>query len=308
MPVVQLVILAAGHGRRFGGLKQLAPVGPNGESIMDYTALAAMACGFTGVVVVVRQEIEDEVASHVRRRWPAHLDVRYARQPPVPGTAQAVLCTRPLVDGPFGVANADDLYGEAALRLIVEHLDAHGGASGEMLDERCPADRHLLVAYQLARTVLSGATVTRGLCAVGSDHRLERIAEHKVHMHDDGTFDAVPLADAAPRALAGGERSRTQILLSGHELVSMNLWGFHTRLFGELDEAVAAFDPDTAERPELLLPDVVGRLVRSGQDDVHVVETANRCIGITHREDIAIVRSEVARESAHLDAVRARQA
>jgi hypothetical protein len=303
---VQLVILAAGHGRRFGGLKQLAPVGPNGEAIMDYTARAAQSCGFSGIVLVVRAEIAEEVASHVRHRWPSDLPVDFACQPAVPGTAQAVLSTRPLVSGPFGVANADDLYGEAALRLIVEHVDG-GLAATDPTDRgatRSATTEHLLVAYRLARTVLSGATVTRGLCEVGPDHRLERVVEHRVHLHDDGSFDATPLPGSA--AAAGDRLERA--LLSGNELVSMNLWGFDPRLFDELDEAVRAFDPTTASRPELLLPDVVGQLVRTGRDQVRVVETENRCIGITHREDIPIVRGEIVREIAHLDAVRAGRA
>ncbi len=292
---MQLVILAAGHGRRFGGLKQLAPVGPSGEAIMDYTALAAEACGFSGIIVVVREEIRAEVAHHVGRRWPSNLPVEYVCQPPVPGTAQALLCTRPLVDGPFGVANADDLYGEAALRLIVEHLSPGVDASP-----------HVLVAYHLARTVLTAATVTRGLCEVGEDVLLRRVAEHRVSRRDDGSFDAVPLGQAGPPDAAGSDLAGP-LLLAGDEPVSMNLFGFRPRLFDELDEAVRRFDPETAVRPELLLPDVVGSLVGPGSDQVAVVTTENRCIGITHREDVAIVRDEIVRESAHLEALRAAQ-
>lgn len=304
---MQLVILAAGHGRRFGGLKQLAPVGPNGEAIMDYTALAAEACGFTGIVVVVREEIRREVAEHVERRWSGGLPVELVCQPPKPGTAQALLCTRPVVDGPFGVANADDLYGEAALRLLAEHFLAARRASAERPGEAPRAvaivDRHVLVAYQLLRTVLTKETVTRGLCDIGAGSLLARVAEHRVRLLDDGSFDAVPLAHVAPGA-SPGDHSGGHIRLTGVEPVSMNLWGFHPRLFEELAVAVDEFDPETAPRPELLLPDVVGDLVTTGRDHVHVVETANRCIGVTHREDIAIVREQVAHESAHLAAVR----
>lgn len=290
---MQLVILAAGHGRRFGGLKQLAPVGPGGEAIMDYTALAAQACGFSGIVLVVREEIRAEVAQHVRRRWPSGLPVEYVCQPPVPGTAAALLCSRPAVTGPFGVANADDLYGEAALRPIVELL-----ASGT------DSSPHVLVAYHLSQTVLTAATVTRGLCELGGRRLLRRVAEHRVTRRDDGRFDAVPLAQAAPPEGPRSDLARP-LLLSGEELVSMNLFGFRPRLYEELDDALRRFDPETAERPELLLPDVVGSLVASGSDQVAVVTTENRCIGITHREDVTLVREEIARESAHLDALRA---
>ena len=296
---MQLVILAAGHGRRFGGLKQLAPVGPNGEAIMDYTALAAESCGFTSIVVVVRDEIRAVVAEHIATSWTAALPVELVCQPPVPGTAQAVLCARPLVDGPFAVANADDLYGEAALRLIAQHF---GFAEAGPI-RAGSGDRHVLVAYQLKRTVITTATVTRGLCEVGEHHVLQRVAEHRVHRRADGMFDAVPLAHVGSGTAPLAEHPMHS-LLSGDEPVSMNLWGFHTRLFDELETAVNAFDPGAGARPELLLPEVVGALVSSRADEVHVVETANRCIGITHRADIAIVREQVGHETEHLDTVR----
>jgi hypothetical protein len=303
---MQLVILAAGHGRRFGGLKQLAAVGPNGEAIMDYTALAAEACGFTDIVLVVREEIREEVARHVRRRWASELPVELVCQPPLPGTAQALMSAAPAIHGPFGVANADDLYGEAALRLLPEHFAADAKTSGGSEHNADVAQRHVLVSYQLVRTVLTKAQVTRGLCHVGEDCLLDRVAEHRVNLRDDGTFDAVPLAQAGSAATTAGTAGG-HLHLSGAEPVSMNLWGFHPRLIDELEAAIRNFDPDTAARPELLLPDVVGALVATGSDRVHVVETSNRCIGITHREDIAIVREEVAHESAHLASLRSAQ-
>jgi len=282
---VQLVVLAAGHGRRFGGLKQLAPVGPNGEAIMDYTARAAEACGYSGVVLVVREEIREEILAHVRRRWPATLSVAIVCQPARPGTAQAVLSARPAVEGPFGVANADDLYGEAALGTLLEHFSA----PTSQLSARDPlaASRHLLVAYRLVRTVLTAGPVTRGLCEVGEDEQLLRIVEHTVRLRDDGRFEAAPLA--RPGATAAEVRE-----LSGDERVSMNLWGFHPRMFDHLASALERFEPERAPRPELLLPDVVGALVESRADSVHVVDTEARCIGVTHREDVAIVREELA--------------
>lgn len=293
---MQLVILAAGHGRRFGGLKQLAPVGPNGEAIMDYTALAAEACGVEGIVLVVRDAIRREVEEHVSRRWSGTLSVELVCQPPVPGTAQALACARPAVHGPFGVANADDLYGEAAIRLTTEHF-----AVGDRPGAPGAAQRHVLVAYDLSRTVLTAAPVTRGLCHVAADRTLDRIAEHRVQLQGDGSFDAVPLERVGRNgtAPAGGH-----VRLGGDEPVSMNLWGFHERMFDDLDAAIAGFEPHAAGRAELLLPDVVGDLVASGREGVQVVETTNRCLGITHREDIAIVREQVALESAHLATLR----
>lgn len=308
---MQLVILAAGHGRRFGGLKQLEPIGPNGEAIMDYTVLAAEACAFTGIVVVIREEIREEVSEHIRRRWSAELPVELACQPPIPGTAQALLCARSAVSGPFAVANADDLYGEAALRLIAERFqDASRRApSEESPSAGSPAvTPNVLVAYQLRQTIITKEPVTRGLCSISSEGALAAVVEHRVQLLDDGTFDAVPLdvarAGEAPSA-DGLDHGQGHLRLTGENPVSMNLWGFSSRLFAELERAVDAFDPKTAPRPELLLPDVVCELVRTGADVVEVVTSPSRCIGVTHRADIEIVRAQVAHESAHLAAVRA---
>jgi hypothetical protein len=294
---VQLVILAAGHGRRFGGLKQLAPVGPHGEAIMDYTAQAAQSCGFTGIVVVVREEIRRDVTEHVAHRWSTRLPVDFACQPPTPGTAQALLCTRHLIDGPFGVANADDLYGQAALSLLAGHFLGPSDEAGN--DGSSGARRHVLVTYQLRRTVITKDTVTRGICEIEDDDSLARVTEHRVRLLDDGSFDGVPLAHATSGP------GTPHLRFTGQEPVSMNLWGFHARLFDELAAAVDAFDPETARRPELLLPDVVCELVTSGKDQVRAVETHNRCIGVTHRDDIAIVREQLAHEGARLAAVQA---
>ncbi|HUZ19586.1 MAG TPA: NTP transferase domain-containing protein [Acidimicrobiales bacterium] len=291
---MQLVILAAGHGRRFGGLKQLAPVGPNGEAIMDYTALAAEASGYDGIVLVVREDIREEILAHVRRRWPSTLQVSTVCQPPVPGTAQAVLSARPALHGPFGVANADDLYGEQALGMLIEHFSVGTHAAGD----DSVAGRHVLVAYRLLRTVLTAAAVTRGLCEVDEEGELRRIVEHTVRLREDGSFDATPLPRNAPGEIAKDKPVTRR--LDGLQRVSMNLWGFHPRLLDHLVDALAHFDPETAVRRELLLPDVVGSLVERRHDSVHVVETDSRCIGVTHQADIAIVREEVAAAQAAL--------
>jgi hypothetical protein len=277
---MQLVILAAGHGTRYGGLKQLAPVGPHDEAIMDYTAAAAESCGFDGIVLVVRDEIREQMEHHVAARWPASLPVAVVCQPPVPGTAQAVASAGPALHGPFGVVNADDVYGAAALRAVHDHF-TRPTADGT------PDDAHVLVAYQLVRTVLTDAGVKRGILESGEDGLLVRIVEHTVSLLEDGQFVALPLvtyesdAEPEPRIVPGSVR------------VSMNLWGFHHRILGHLEAALASFDPGPEHR-ELLLPQVIGELVASGADLVRLVDTEARCIGITHHEDIAIVRLELA--------------
>jgi hypothetical protein len=280
---VQLVVLAAGHGRRFGGLKQLAAVGPAGEAIMDYTARAAWSCGFDGVVLVVRGEIRAEIEAHVQRYWPGALPVEYVEQPPIPGTAQAVYATHAVVDGPFGVANADDLYGDAAISSLRSAIVGRPGAS----------EPHVLVGYELFRTVLTAEPVNRGMIEVDDHGRLSAIVEHRVALRSDGRYEARPLWSNEPHET----RSLAELgvrVLSGEERVSMNLWGFYPRLFDHLADALDTFHPETAARSELLLPDVVGHLVATTTDSVRVIPTPGRCIGITSRADLPLLQDELA--------------
>jgi len=278
---MQLVILAAGHGRRFGGLKQLAPVGPNGEAIMDYTVAAAASGGFDGAVIVVREEILDDVERHARDHFPAGFRVEFAIQGPRKGTAEAVACTAPFIDGPFAVANADDLYGADAILSVRTHFRPADG------DSKTSA-KHVLVGYQLGRTVLTNCTVTRGVIKVGDGGDLVRIEENSVALQSDGTFVATRVGHLADASLNAPRR------LDGTEPVSMNLWGFHPRIFEELHLALGERDEHSSAKAELLLPEVIGELVTSGADEVHVVSTTSRCIGITNPDDFELVRDELA--------------
>jgi len=275
---VQLVVLAAGHGRRFGGLKQLAPVGPAGVAIMDFTARDAVTAGFDGVILIVREEVQDELLTHIKSFWPDGLPVVPVVQGSIAGTAQAVESARPFVDGPFGVVNADDLYGTPAIVALSTQL--RDGAPGE----------HVIVSYRLEDTILTDAPVTRGVCEIGDDGFLNRVVEHSVRRLPGGGFEALPLAGR------GEQKPRR---LSGEEDVSMNLWGFAESMLDELDEALDAFDPATAphaegEPPELLLPDVVGRAAAEGRALIRVVPSHSRCIGLTHPDDLPLVRSLIA--------------
>lgn len=274
---MKMVLLAAGHGRRFGGLKQLAPVGPEGEALIDYTVRDAEAAGFDGIVLVVREEIRRQLLAHAAEYWPTSLSVRAVVQGAVPGTVPAVLAAAAVIDGPFAVANADDLYGAAAIAQIAGHLAAGAGhAAGG-------GDAHVLVGYRLRDTVLGARPVKRGLCVLDEGRRLADLVEHHVSARPDGSFAAMPLVGAA------GER-----ILSGDEPVSMNLWGFYPRIFDALADAAARQAPGPGG--ELLLPDVLGALVRGGGERVQVVPTRSACVGITHRDDLALVRASVAEQ------------
>jgi len=270
--------MAAGHGRRFGGLKQLAPVGPDGEALMDYTARDAVAAGFDQAVLVVRRDVRDELLDHVAGHWPAELQVTPITQGPIAGTAQAVASTASVVDGSFGVVNADDLYGAAALQMLADEVTSLG------------PDEHVIVGYRLDQTVLTDATVTRGICLTTEDGFLDVVQEMSVQRQPGGGFLGRPI-----RATDTDPESE----LSGEEVVSMNLWGFSMGIFDDLDRALARFDPATAPHapgkpPEVLLPDVVAHLVSRQLARVRVVETSGRCIGITHPDDLPLVRGIVA--------------
>ncbi len=269
---MQLVLLAAGHGRRFGGLKQLAPVGPDGEALIDYTALAAAEGGFDAAVLVVRAEIYADVAAHLRRHWPKSLPFEFILQHGARGTAHALLAARPAISGPIALANADDLYTLAALAALREALALEAGPQGE--------GRHLLVGYHLDRTVLSGEAVSRGLCEITASGELLGLHEHGITRRGDGSYNARRLNE---------EHSTRR--LEGREWVSMNLWGFLPTLFPELEAAVARAAP---ERAEVLLPEVIDDLLRNQRVRVALIETEEHCIGLTHRADLALVRTALA--------------
>ena len=291
---MNLVILAAGHGRRFGGLKQLAAVGPEDQALIDYNALDAAAGGFGRLVLVVREEIRDEVVSHVDKHWPSSLEWEVAIQEGAAGTAQAVMSAAHLVDGPFGVSNADDLYGVEAFTLLHNRLTSTTVAAAMDATSEGPASArapHLIVGYRLADTVFSTATVTRGVCRTDPADDLVDIVEQKVTALDE---ERTRFAGVALSAEDGAPATP----LTGDEIVSMNLWGFHTRVFDHLRAALGAFDPpppppDAEKPPELLLPDVVQEFVRTGQDEVTVTAARGQCIGITHPEDLPFVRAQL---------------
>lgn len=272
---------------------------------MDYTAAAALASGFDDVVVIVRDEIRDEVEAHIRARWPGELPVRIVCQMALAGTAPAVLSAGEALRGPFGVANADDLYGAASLATLARSIgEATGGGAASGRSAGRPAgsplggaapSQHVMVGYRLANTVLTDAAVTRGVCEVDGDERLVRIVEQSVRRRAGGGFDAAPLGPnrkADPDATWPWQRD-------GRELVSMNLWGFTHDVLDALQTFVdSGRDEAAAEGSELLLPDAVAGLVGSGSAVVRVVPTASRCIGLTHPDDLDLVRGEVAVEIA----------
>ena len=284
-----LVVLAAGMAKRYGGCKPLAPLGLHGEAVVDLIAGDATAAGFGDVVLVLGPQTGPAIRYHVRRTFPSGVHAAFTEQRVPLGTAHAVLCARRHVgDGPFAVVNADDVYGTPAMALLAGQL-----ARGE---------EHAIVAYRLRDTIVADAPVTRGTCMVGPDGRLQRLVERRgVARRADGTFD---VGD-------GLEPSR----LPGDTPVSMNLWGFQPSIWPVLEAAVrrahptvspdgAVPDPDAlADTDEVLLPEVVGDMIAGnsrGPGDggagpgVRVLDGPGRCIGVTHADDLPVVRNELA--------------
>lgn len=270
-----LVVLAAGRARRYGGIKPLAPVGPNGEAVIDVLAGDALRAGFRRLVLVINPETGPLIKEHVERAWPSSVDVAFAVQPQPIGTVHAVLVARGEVDPTtaFGVTNADDLYGQDALSVLGRHL-AEEGTNG-------------LVAFRLDRALVGDLPVTRGVCEV-ADGRLTGIEERR-HVRREGDH-FVADDDRSPRELAPST------------LVSMNLWAFDARVWTVLADAMAAAS-DASEDHEVLLPELVGRLVAEGGElgTFAVLETTSRCLGVTHPDDLEVVKAELRAEVARGD-------
>ena len=283
-----LLILAAGIGSRYGGLKQIDPVGPAGEIVLDYSIFDALRAGFGRVVFVIRHDIEQPFREIVGARWEKRISCAYAFQDladlpagfGVPagrakpwGTAHAIRAGRHDVSGPFAAINADDFYGAASFRALAGHLTAGQGPR-----------LHCMVAFRLDQTLSEHGSVSRGVCLCGTDRRLAGIREHtKIHRRPDGSLWDEP--DGAPAKP-----------LTGAEPVSMNCWGFMPSVFAELEAAFGIFlrgEGGASLKKEFTIPGVVDGLIRSGRGMVQVLETSARWFGVTYREDRETVRASI---------------
>lgn len=290
-----LVIMAAGMGSRYGGLKQLDPVGNHGQLIIDYSIYDAHRAGFDTVIFVIKEEIEADFRACIGDRVSKVMDVKYAfqRKDDLPagyavpegrtkpwGTAQAALSARELVDGPFAIINADDYYGPEAYQLIYDYLCAH--PDGDLYE-------YVMVGYLLKNTVTEHGSVARGVCTVDGEHILRDIQE-RTTIEKDG--------DDARFTEDGGQ---TWTPLPGNTTVSMNMWGF-TRSF--MDEALARFpaflDKALVENPakaEYFLPMVVEQLIQERKAQVRVLVSEDKWYGVTYREDKPTVVAAIAEKT-----------
>ena len=286
-----LVIMAAGMGSRYGGLKQLDPVGNHGQLIIDYSIYDARRAGFETVVFVIKPEIEEDFKRCIGDRVSKSMDVRYAyqlkedlpegysvpeeRQKPW-GTAHAALAARNVVDGPFAVINADDYYGPEAFREIYGYLSAH--EDGDVYE-------YVMVGYLLKNTVTENGTVARGVCEETADNFLTQVTERTK-------------IEQGPPLRFTEDDGQTWTELPEDTIVSLNMWGF-TRSF--LDEAWKRFpaflDKALAENPakaEYFLPSVVSQLLGEGKARVKVLRSEDKWYGVTYREDKPTVVNAIA--------------
>ncbi len=266
-----LVVMAAGRGSRFGGMKQVADIGPSDEALLDYAVYDAARSGFERVVFVVSEESAGPVEDHVKQGAGRHVEVRYAlqksdgRKKPW-GTGHAVLTASAEVDGRFAVINADDFYGPRSFELLGRELAAE-------------SKDHLLIGFRLRDSLSPNGGVSRGVCEVDAEGFLTTITE----LHDVEEVDGVV-------------RCREDVELTGDELFSANLWGFQPSFARVLAQEFEAFraEHEDDQDAEFLIGDGIGALGRYGDERVRVVPTPERFLGITYADDVAGVRQQIA--------------
>lgn len=286
-----LVVLAAGVGSRYGGLKQLESVGPNGETLLEYSVFDALRAGFDHVVLVIRRETEPAFRKSLGSRLAHRVGVSYVHQeitdlpdglPPMAGrskpwgTGHAVLTAGDAIGGPFAVINADDFYGRDAFRVLADFLKAARPGT---------IPTFALAGFEIGPTLSDAGPVSRGLCRASATGWLERIVEIlKLAKHGDGGVHI--------------DSSGAQHEIAPDELVSMNIWGFTPEIFPELRARFLEFLDDgraaTDNRREFLIPDVVQGMITEQRARVRVLRHKGRWCGITFLEDRALAREFIA--------------
>ena len=280
--------MAAGIGARYGGLKQIDPVGPGGEAVLDYAVFDAKRAGFSKVIFVIRKEIEQDFRQLFGRRFAKHVNVEYAfqaldmvpagccvppgRQKPW-GTGHAVLCAAPALDRPFAVINADDFYGAESFRVLARFLT-----------QSAPANPNLfaMVGFQLDRTLSEHGTVARGLCQADAEGHLTSVEELTgIERQPSGVWNKEP---------DGSYRN-----LTGREIVSLNCWGFSMGLFDGLRRQFGEFlnCNEANLKAEFYLPTAVNALIHEGRARVKVLPTPCHWFGVTYREDRPVVMESI---------------
>ena len=279
MSDITLLIMAAGMGSRYGGLKQLDSVGPNQETIIDYSVYDAIRAGFGKVVFVIRKEFHNEFRSLITDKYLGKIKVEFAfqelenlpadfscpeeRKKPW-GTGHAILSAKDIIQEPFVAINGDDFYGLESFKVVADYYQ-NGGSEFSM------------VAFQLDNTLSDFGSVTRGLCTL-KGNKLDTVIE----------TGGLIMSEK-------GMRSDRNIHLNGKEPVSMNVWGFTPDLFGYLDSMFIQFlkEEGDALKSEYLIPSVVNNLIQTDRKSVHILHSSAKWFGVTYKEDKSYVMDEI---------------
>ena len=276
---ITLLIMAAGMGSRYGGLKQLDSVGPNQETIIDYSVYDAIRAGFNKVVFVIREEFHNDFRSLITDKYLGKIKVEFAfqelenlpadfscpegRKKPW-GTGHAILSAKDIIQEPFVAINGDDFYGLESFKVVADYYQ-NGGSEFSM------------VAFQLDNTLSDFGSVTRGLCTL-KGNKLDTVIE----------TGGLIMSEK-------GMRSDRNIHLNGKEPVSMNVWGFTPDLFGYLESMFIQFlkEEGDALKSEYLIPSVVNNLIQTDKKSVHILHSSAKWFGVTYKEDKSYVMEEI---------------
>ena len=285
-----LVIMAAGMGSRYGGLKQIDTVDDENDKIIDFSIFDAKRAGFEKVIFIIKRENHELFKEAIGDAVSHHMEVEYVFQEltDIPegekvypertkpyGTAHAVRSVRSVVNGPFAVINADDFYGKEAFRKIYDHLSRLGDSKGD----------YCMVGFLLGNTLTENGSVSRGICSVDEKGNLVDITERtKIIRTDDGA--------------AYTENGTDYIPISPDSITSMNIWGFSADFLEEIDRAFVKFYreelPKNTEKAECYLPFVVDDMIRNGKATVKVLQSSDKWFGVTYKEDKDHVREQIA--------------
>ncbi len=280
-----LVILAAGIGSRYGGIKQIDPMGPHGETILDYSIYDAIEAGFDKVIFIIRHEIEEDFKSLFHEKLSKKIKIEYVfqevnslipenlsiqdRQKPW-GTGHALLCTREKLDAAFAVINADDFYGSSAFHQM-----------SYFLKENKNENEHALVGYYLENTLSENGTVSRGVCTENEKGFLTSVVERtKIYKKLNRIFF---------------EEGNSEIEIAPKTLVSMNFWGFKTNIFHTIDTLFQKFLEENSKsaKAEFYIPTFVNHLLGTREAEFKVMNSKDGWFGITYQEDKAIVKNSI---------------
>ena len=279
-----LLILAAGMGSRYGGLKQMDPVGPAGEAIIDYSIYDAIEAGFEKVVFVIRKDFEEAFRAKFDEKLAGKIEVAYAFQSvnsPIEGidkmperekpwgTAHAVLVAKDVIDEPFAMINADDYYGLSAFQIMADFLK-----------KECSPSLYSMIGYELENTLSENGTVSRGICDMDAHQNLTGAREHSKICWQDGKIQALNEKDEP-------------VMLSPKDLVSMNFWGLHHSIFDELKQMFKIFVETNFDKPkaEFYIPYAINDLIHAEKVAAKVLANDGKWYGVTYREDAPTVQA-----------------